>query len=203
MYKKNKDFKWAIARDDFLTKSECDDFVDRIKNNKEMIDNQDFIERNGSWVSFNEDPIVDKIFKVVKLANQMCFKFNIGGVGGCYGKHYFAKDFEELCENGPLHADLSTEDGLVVESSEDGTEVYRDEGLEKELNVFDTTTKLTVIVFLNEDFEGGDLVIWDSPIKVKTGRIVIFPSFAGHRVKKFTGNDRFVLATFIKGDYFK
>ena len=195
MYKKNKDFKWAIARDNFLTESECDDLVDRIKSNKEMIDNEDFIERNGSWVSFNGDPIVDKIFKVVQLANQMCFKFNIGGVGGCYGKHYFAKDFEELCENGPLHADLSTEDGVVVESSEDGTEVYRDEGLEKELNVFDTTTKLTVIVFLNEDFEGGDLVIWDSAIKVKKGRIVIFPSFAGHRVKKFTGNDRFVLAT--------
>ena len=203
MYKKNKDFKWAIARDNFLTESECDDLVDRIKSNKEMIDNEDFIERNGSWVSFNGDPIVDKIFKVVQLANQMCFKFNIGGVGGCYGKHYFVKDFENLCENGPLHADLSTEDGLVVESSEDGTEVYRDEGLEKELDVFDTTTKLTVIVFLNDDFEGGDLVIWDSAIKVKKGRIVIFPSFAGHRVKKFTGKDRFVLATFIKGDYFK
>ena len=203
MYKKNKDFKWAIARDNFLTESECDDLVDRIKSNKEMIDNEDFIERNGSWVSFNGDPIADKIFKVVQLANQMCFKFNIGGVGGCYGKHYFAKDFEELCENGPLHADLSTEDGLVVESSEDGTEVYRDEGLEKELDVFDTTTKLTVIVFLNDDFEGGDLVIWDSAIKVKKGRIVIFPSFAGHRVRKFTGKDRFVLATFIKGDYFK
>lgn len=203
MYKKNKDFKWAIARDNFLTESECDDLVDRIKSNKEMIDNEDFIERNGSWVSFNGDPIVDKIFKVVQLANQMCFKFNIGGVGGCYGKHYFVKDFENLCENGPLHADLSTEDGLVVESSEDGTEVYRDEGLEKELDVFDTTTKLTVIVFLNDDFEGGDLVIWDSAIKVKKGRIVIFPSFAGHRVRKFTGKDRFVLATFIKGDYFR
>ena len=203
MYKKNKDFKWAIARDNFLTESECDDLVDRIKSNKEMIDNEDFIERNGSWVSFNGDPIADKIFKVVQLANQMCFKFNIGGVGGCYGKHYFVKDFENLCENGPLHADLSTEDGLVVESSEDGTEVYRDEGLEKELDVFDTTTKLTVIVFLNDDFEGGDLVIWDSAIKVKKGRIVIFPSFAGHRVRKFTGKDRFVLATFIKGDYFK
>jgi len=203
LYKKNKDFKWAIARDNFLTESECDDLVDRIKSNKEMIDNEDFIERNGSWVSFNGDPIADKIFKVVQLANQMCFKFNIGGVGGCYGKHYFVKDFENLCENGPLHADLSTEDGLVVESSEDGTEVYRDEGLEKELDVFDTTTKLTVIVFLNDDFEGGDLVIWDSAIKVKKGRIVIFPSFAGHRVRKFTGKDRFVLATFIKGDYFK
>ena len=91
----------------------------------------------------------------------------------------------------------------MVESSEDGSEVYRDEGLEKELDVFDTTTKITTIVFLNDDFEGGDLVIWDSPIKVKKGRIVIFPSFAGHRVKKFTGKDRFVLATFIKGDYFK
>tara|TARA_R100000234_G_C4929766_1_gene147955 strand:+ start:40 stop:651 length:612 start_codon:yes stop_codon:yes gene_type:complete len=203
LYKKNKDFKWAIARDNFLTESECDDLVDRIKSNKEMIDNEDFIERNGSWVSFNGDPIADKIFKVVQLANQMCFKFNIGGVGGCYGKHYFVKDFENLCENGPLHADLSTEDGLVVESSEDGTEVYRDEGLEKELDVFDTTTKLTVIVFLNDDFEGGDLVIWDSAIKVKKGRIVIFPSFAGHRVRKFTGKDRFVLATFIKGDYFR
>ena len=162
-----------------------------------MFDNEDFIERNGSWVDFNDDPIKDKIFNVVKAANSMCFKFNIGGVGGCYGKHYFAKDFEELCENGPLHSDLSPEDNKLAHGD------YSDEVFEKEIDVFDTTTKLTAIVFLNDDFEGGDLVIWDNPIKVKPGRLVIFPSFAGHRVKKFTGKDRFVLATFIKGDYFK
>ncbi len=197
MYKKNKDFKWAIARDNFLTQDECDEIIEKIKTQNKMFDNEDFIERNGSWVDFNNDPIKDKIFNVVKVANSMCFKFNIGGVGGCYGKHYFAKDFEKLCENGPLHSDLSPEDNKLAHGD------YSDEVFEKEINVFDTTTKLTAIVFLNDDFEGGNLVIWDAPIKVKPGRLVIFPSFAGHRVEKFTGNDRFVLATFIKGDYFK
>jgi len=203
LYKKNKDFKWAIARDNFLTQDECDKIIEKIKTQNKMFDNEDFIERNGSWVDFNDDPIKDKIFNVVKIANSMCFKFNIGGVGGCYGKHYFAKDFEDLCENGPLHADLSPEDNALVQLSEDGAEEYRDETFEKEIEVFDTTTKLTAIVFLNDDFEGGELVVWDSPISVKPGRLVIFPSFAGHRVKKFTGKDRFVLATFIKGDYFR
>ena len=102
-----------------------------------------------------------------------------------------------MCENGPLHSDLSPEDNKLAHGD------YSDEVFEKEIDVFDTTTKLTAIVFLNDDFEGGDLVIWDNPIEVKPGRLVIFPSFAGHRVRKFTGKDRFVLATFIKGDYFK
>ena len=61
MYKKNKDFKWAIARDNFLTQDECDKIIEKIKTQNKMFDNEDFIERNGSWVDFNDDPIKDKM----------------------------------------------------------------------------------------------------------------------------------------------
>ena len=88
MYKKNKDFKWVVSKDNFLSQSECETYIEKIKNSEELIKDKDFAKHNGRFVSFNDDTISDKIFNVVKLANTMSFKFDIGGVGGCFGKHY-------------------------------------------------------------------------------------------------------------------
>jgi len=205
LYKNNKDFKWVMSKDNFLSQSECEEYIEKIKNNEEVIKDEDFIKHNGRFISFNDDPISNKIFNVVKLANTMCFKFDIGGVGGCFGKHYsevdFAKISDEDFEN--FHSDLSPEDNLLSFSKDGKNNYSDDEGLEKKLDVFDTTTKITTILFLNNDFEGGELQVWNTPIEPKPGRLVMFPSFAAHKIKKFSGDDRFVIATFIKGNYFK
>jgi predicted 2-oxoglutarate/Fe(II)-dependent dioxygenase YbiX len=66
-----------------------------------------------------------------------------------------------------------------------------------------TTTKLTSVVFLNEDYDGGELEIWGDKVESKIGRIVIFPSFAAHKVLQFSKKDRKMLITFIEGNTFK
>ena len=202
LYKKNKDFKWVVSKDNFLSQSECETYIEKIKNSEELIKDKDFTKHNGRFVSFNDDTISDKIFNVVKLANTMSFKFDIGGVGGCFGKHY-PKTFFSNVSDEDFHSDLDTEDDLVSLSQE-GKDTYCDDKmLIKKLGVFDTTTKIAAILFLNDEFEGGNLQIWSTQIEPKPGRLVIFPSFAAHKIRKFSGADRFVIATFIKGDYFK
>ena len=203
MYKKNKDFKWAMVKDNVLTKTECKHYINKIKNTKGVIKNREHVINNGRFVSFDNDPISKKIFNIVKIANSVCFKFSIGESGICYGKEYSEKEFIQI-EDNDFHSDLSTEDNIVAHYSDDGKELYRDnEGTDRYLDVFDTTTKLTTILFLNDEFEGGNLQIWSTQIEPKPGRLVIFPSFAAHKIRKFSGGDRFVIATFIKGDYFK
>ena len=63
--------------------------------------------------------------------------------------------------------------------------------------------KLSFSICLNDEFEGGGLQIWNDKIDAKKGRIVIFPSFAAHRVLEFDKKDRYTMITFIKGNTFK
>ena len=62
------------------------------------------------------------------------------------------------------------------------------------------TRKLSFSVFLNEDFEGGDLVFSGIPSEhymkpdtpCKTGDIIVFPSYLYHEVKPVTSGVRWV-----------
>ena len=67
----------------------------------------------------------------------------------------------------------------------------------------DTTTKLTSVVFLNDDYWGGQLEIWGDKIESQQGRIVIFPAFAAHKVSQFYDKDRYTMLTWIQGNTFK
>ena len=62
---------------------------------------------------------------------------------------------------------------------------------------------MSCVTFLNDEFEGGGLQIWNDKIGAKKkGRMVIFPSFAAHRVLEFDKKDRYTMITFIKGNTF-
>ena len=60
-----------------------------------------------------------------------------------------------------------------------------------------------MVTFLNDDFDGGELRIWSNIIPAKKGRVVIFPSFAGHKVLTPKNKDRYSMITFIQGNTFK
>ena len=62
---------------------------------------------------------------------------------------------------------------------------------------------LSVLGLMNDDFEGGGLDVRGSIIEAKKGRIVIFPSFAAHKVLQFSKKDRYTLITFAEGNTFK
>ncbi len=60
--------------------------------------------------------------------------------------------------------------------------------------------KYGVVIYLNEDFEGGELVYPDSDISIrpKKGMLVYHPGSKKHRVSKVVSGDRYTLTSFIR-----
>ena len=69
------------------------------------------------------------------------------------------------------------------------------------------TRKLTILVFLNDDFEGGKFYIANGHKKLypeqKKGTVLIFPSFMPHGVEPVTKGIRYSIVTWMVGPYFK
>ncbi len=67
--------------------------------------------------------------------------------------------------------------------------------------------KLTVLVFLNDDFEGGKFYIANGHNRTypeqKKGTVLIFPSFMPHGVEPITKGIRYSIVTWMVGPYFK
>jgi len=76
-------------------------------------------------------------------------------------------------------------------------------------NIMDgTTRKLSMVCWLNEDFEGGEFEFHDSVsskddtsriIKPTKGTIVFFPSWLAHKVHPVTEGTRYSLVTWFRG----
>lgn len=174
--KENKSFKWFLVRDDFLSLEECNSEIKFIDDN---IKNDNFVQGSDcKSVTTKNTELLDKIWKVIKLSNTLVYKFDISEIQHSCGKFYSVKDFVEDKHH---HSDFAAGDGKVV----------------------NTCTKLSSVIFLNDDYEGGELDIWGNKIEAKKGRLVIFPSFASHKVLQFSKKNRYTLITFIKGNTFK
>jgi len=69
------------------------------------------------------------------------------------------------------------------------------------------TRKLTVLAFLNNDFEGGKFYIQNSNEKFyppqTPGTVLVFPSFMPHGVEPVTKGIRYSVVTWMVGEYFK
>jgi len=76
----NNDFQWHLVRDNFLTPEECDS---QIKHIDDKVDLDEF-----SWGSLHncknvvteDKDILDKIWKIAKISNQLVFKFHIDSI---------------------------------------------------------------------------------------------------------------------------
>jgi hypothetical protein len=71
----------------------------------------------------------------------------------------------------------------------------------------DETRKLTVLVFLNDDFEGGKFYLANEIKRFypeqKKGTVLIFPSFMPHGVEPITKGVRYSVVSWMVGPYFK
>jgi predicted 2-oxoglutarate/Fe(II)-dependent dioxygenase YbiX len=69
------------------------------------------------------------------------------------------------------------------------------------------TRKLTILVFLNDNFEGGKFYIQNSHERFypqqTPGTVLIFPSFMPHGVEPITKGVRYSIVTWMVGPYFK
>lgn len=71
----------------------------------------------------------------------------------------------------------------------------------------DNVRKLTALVFLNDDFEGGRFFIQTGETKIyppqKKGTIIVFPSYQLHGVEDVTKGKRYSVVAWLAGPYFK
>ena len=85
MFKENKDFKWSVIKDNFLTQDECDKLKNHIKNTCENLGE---IPEGIQWKSilYNKGEetdyqwLVDRAWMNFKLANTLHWKFNIDSI---------------------------------------------------------------------------------------------------------------------------
>ena len=68
-------------------------------------------------------------------------------------------------------------------------------------NLHNKTRKLSMSVNLNNDYEGGDLILYHvGPVKQKTGNITFFPSYLPHEVTPVTKGTRYSLVMWFLGN---
>ena len=126
----SKDFQWYLTRDNFLSQKECEEVIEIIDTNRNNSEPTQAIE-------LKEDKYLDKVWKIMKLSNDIHYNFDIDSVQLQEGKYYKKGDFKE---EETLHSDFlcRSTDRLV-----------------------DINTKLTSVVSLNDDYWGGGLQIWN------------------------------------------
>ena len=174
----NNNFKWFLVRDNFLSHQECETQIKYIDDN---VKSDNFVWgslHNCKNVITEDKNLLDKVWKFIKMSNTLVYKYDISGIQDSSIKLY---PYENFKEDSDRHSDFAAGEGKVV----------------------NTCTKLTSVIFLNDDFEGGGLDVRGSIIEAKKGRIVIFPSFAAHKVLQFSKKDRYTLITFAEGNTFK
>ena len=99
MFKENKDFKWSVIKDNFLTQDECDKLKYHIKNTRENLGE---IPEGIKWISIlynrGDDTdyqwLVDKAWMNFKLANTLHWKFNIDSIKSVSGLYYPKDEFD-------------------------------------------------------------------------------------------------------------
>ena len=123
---------------------------------------------------------IHKFFHPIFDANNHVYNFDVDGIP----EFHFLK-YEVGCHYN-LHSDL---------------------GDHKEVELMLDTRKLSFSIFLNDDYEGGDLVFSVIPSEnymkpntpCKTGAMIVFPSYLYHEVKPVTSGVRWVGVGWLHG----
>ena len=175
MYKENLNFKWCVPKDNFFSSSECNSIVNHInEKGVSAFKNRSYTQH----LELTDDSLTSKLWSEVQLINNIFYRFNFGGIRQIVGLKYDDDIFKES----NIHTDFGKQ--------------YKD------TDKLDTTHKMTCVIFLNDDYDGGELEISNDLIKPKKGSMVLFPSFAPHKVKQFYNGNRYVLIGVVEGDTF-
>ena len=186
-FKQNQNFRWWLDRKNFLSKQECGDFIKRIDNDcvKKVKDvyygkdsnpkyKQDPAVCNLNVAVYDDLEMLNKYWMAVKIANQVHYKYDIGGL---HRNEYTGHRYNVGDWYTP-HADFHWIDKYSV-------------------------NKLTCVVFLNDDYEGGEFHFFDGKvIEPKVGKLIIHPAFAGHGVKPVKKGSRYSCLAWGVGDTF-
>ena len=212
--KANPKFRWFVERENFLSQKECDDLkkvidtqsirqngyykdtrrkdaaqelanaldTENIENNlKEKVINDIVMgdhEHQSACVinitKLDDSKLLDKFWMALKLSNMQYWNYDIRGI---YRNRVQAHRYD-VGDHYLPHADFHWMDDH-------------------------STTKLTCIIFLNDDYEGGEFKFFDDHIiKPAAGKLLIHPSLAGHEVMPVTKGARYSCVAWGVGDTF-
>ena len=134
--KLNNNFKWVITKDDFFTKEECDYIIDKVNKNSERKKTKYYQKEDSICLlninKNNEQKYLDKFWEVISVANQIHYKYDIKGI---YRNRIQCHRYDVGDWYNP-HSDFYPIDQF-------------------------SSLKLTCIVSLNDDYEGGEFKLFD------------------------------------------
>jgi len=193
MYKKinmddlkiNQDFRWFITRPNFFSKDECEYMIKHIDKNSsrkrghyvQNLEDKTVMDDNVCMLNISrteEQKYLDKFWSAIQIANIVTFKYNLSGI---FENRLQAHRYDVGDWYNP-HSDFHS------------------------IQKF-SSVKLTCIVFLNTEYEGGEFSLFDGTIiEPEIGKLIIHPSFAGHGVKPVTKGKRYSCVCWAVGDTF-
>lgn len=115
-----------------------------------------------------------EILGAVLEANKQFFQFDLGSSVECY----FAK-YPPNSHYDTMHMDCKP-------------------GLDHMLQ-----RKVSFTLILNDNFDGGDFLVFQHKLEAKKGRLLVFPSFLLHAVSKITSGTRYCIFGFFLGPDWK
>ncbi len=187
--KLNQNFKWVVEKSNFFTQEDCDFFIKYIDEQSERKQGHYTGGVNTTWQDepvmkdevcmlnisrTEEQKYLDKFWTAIQVADQMIYKYNIKGI---YDNRLQAHRYD-IGDWYNQHSDFHP------------------------IKRF-SSVKLTCIVFLNTDYEGGEFTLFDgTKIEKEVGKLIIHPSFAGHGVSPITEGNRYSCVCWGVGDTF-
>ena len=187
--KLNQNFKWVVEKSNFFTQEDCDLFIKYIDEQSERKQGHYTGGVNPTWQDepvmkdevcmlnisrTEEQKYLDKFWTAIQVADQMIYKYNIKGI---YDNRLQAHRYD-IGDWYNQHSDFHP------------------------IKRF-SSVKLTCIVFLNTDYEGGEFTLFDgTKIEKEVGKLIIHPSFAGHGVSPITEGNRYSCVCWGVGDTF-
>ena len=142
--------------------------------------------RKGSSFFDNQQFVYDLVWPFLNTANKNAeWNFEISSAENYQIGKYEVGDFY-----------ASHLDGMGTE----GTKFID----ESKPNIDNKTRKMSMTLNLNDDYEGGDLILYDvGPIKQKKGNITFFPGYLLHEVTPVTKGTKYSLSMWFLGKPFK
>ena len=187
--KLNQSFKWVVEKSNFFSQEDCDFMIEYIDKESTRKQGHYTGETNPVW---EEEPVMDdgvcmlnisrtteqkyldKFWTAIKIADQTIYKYNIKGI---YDNRLQAHRYD-IGDWYNQHSDFHPIKNF-------------------------SSVKLTCIVFLNTDYEGGVFSLFDGTIiEPEVGKLIIHPSFAGHGVSPITKGNRYSCVCWGVGDTF-
>ena len=181
---------WSFKNPHGLSNESCNRILDTASDhfNKVSLLSQDGKSKSDDQIrkgqSFfdNQQFVYDLIWPYMNIANKNAeWNFEISSAEDYQITKYEVGDFYKL------HIDSMGTEGTIYKNP-------------AKPNFDNKTRKLSMTVNLNDDYEGGDLLLFDeSSIEQKTGNAIFFPSYLPHQVTPVTKGTRYSLVMWFLG----